>query len=272
MKIVFLCNSAANQRALANRLHRVVPLTAIGVIEISVKKRNPRFIQRVASITIGFPLRRAWFEMLTHYNQLFPDFPDVPTTTHNGVNSTTVISLIERECPDLVIVSGTDLLKHPLIGAIRKTGRIMNLHTGISPYIKGGPNCTNWALALREFQLIGNTIMWLDAGIDTGNIITTERTDLSGQESISQLHIKVMDHAHDLYCRCLKRACDGLSLPSVLQKELGDGRLFLTRQWNEMQIAKAIINFYCFYRTSQSKTDQLPKLIPLDYTDDKNRC
>ena len=81
-----------------------------------------------------------------------------------------------------------------------KTLMILNLHTGISPYIKGGPNCTNWCIATKQFEKIGNTIMWLDKGIDTGELLTTENTKFnSTDKSLLKIHMRVMNHAHDLY-------------------------------------------------------------------------
>lgn len=247
MKAILLCNEAANQRALANRLHAVHPLAAIATVRIPLPKTRPPLRRRLVSVSVGLPLRRAWLGMLARLDRAFPAFPDVPASTHEGVNAASVVRLIEETRPDAVLVSGTDLLRQPLLDVIAKSGRVMNLHTGLSPYIKGGPNCTNWALALGEFDLIGNTIMWLDKGIDSGNIIVTERTPLTGGESLLQLHVAVMDHAHAIYCRAYGRLAEGAALPSVPQSDLGPGRLFLTRHWTGRRIATAVANFYGRY-------------------------
>jgi methionyl-tRNA formyltransferase len=42
--------------------------------------------------------------------------------------------------------------------------------------------------------MIGSTVMLLDDGIDSGNIIASARTPLNGRESLLELHIKVIDH------------------------------------------------------------------------------
>lgn len=263
MKTVLLCNASPNQRALAHRLYTAGVLDAIGIVELPAARRKNKFLDRLVSITAGLPLRRAWFGMLEHFERAFPDFPDVDTATHVGVNADSVHALIRRERPDLVLVSGTNLLKAPLIDEIGRSGRVLNLHTGISPYIKGGPNCTNWALALGEMGLIGNTVMWLDAGIDSGNIVSTERTPLTGSETLTELQIKVMDHAHDLYVRCVLAAKGGATLPSVPQDELGPGRVFLTRDWTGRQIASAVTNFYRAYRPAAVTAPDPRRLVPL---------
>jgi methionyl-tRNA formyltransferase len=119
---------------------------------------------------------------------------------------------------------------------------ILNLHTGLSPYVKGGPNCTNWCIANQDFHLIGNTIMWIDKGIDTGNILTTEFTLINGNENLSELHLKVMEHAHNLYISAVKFLVKG-KRQSVKQSDIADGVTFYTKQWNLKQKFKLVKNF-----------------------------
>lgn len=246
MKVLLLCGDASNQRALACRLNEVIPLIEIGVVRLP-STRGQRTVRRLIRGVAGYPFRRAWFRLLDHYQRSFPNFPGT-TRVHSGVNEPSVIRQVEDLKPDLVLVSGTDMLRKPLIKAIQKTGRIINLHTGLSPYIKGGPNCTNWALAIGRPDLIGNTVMWLDAGIDSGNIISTERTPLTGRESILELHKKVMDHAHDLYLRATARIVSQLDVPSVDQALLGEGRLFLSKDWTAKTAVAAVYGFYVLFR------------------------
>lgn len=277
MKALLFTTDQPNQRALANRLAASVPIAGIVNVQApgiaarghrkpTVRARARALATRAASATVGLPIRRAWFAMLAHYDRSHPQLPALPTLDVTDVNAPEVIALVERERPDLVIVSGTNLLKPPLIAAIAKSGRTVNLHTGISPYIKGGPNCTNWCLALRRFDLIGNSVMWLDAGIDSGNLIATERTALTGSESLAGLQIAVMDHAHDLYVRCVRLFAEGRSLPSVPQREIGEGRLFLTRDWRPSSIAAALANFHLHY-AREARTGAKGKLLLVSPTE-----
>ena len=176
MKVIAIFGDGPSQRALAQRIHASVPLARIA--QVSLESRDRRKIVRSAvSITLARGLRAAWFNMLRHFDELYSDWPPVPSSGHSSANDAELIALIERERPDLVLVSGTDLLRKATLD--RFATKVMNLHTGISPYIRGGPNCTNWALAMGEFDLIGNTVMWIDPGIDSGAIIATERTPLT---------------------------------------------------------------------------------------------
>lgn len=252
MKVIAIFGDGPSQRALAQRIHASVPLARIA--QVSLESRDRRKIVRSAvSITLARGLRAAWFNMLRHFDELYSDWPPVPSSGHSSANDPELIALIERERPDLVLVSGTDLLRKATLD--RFATKVMNLHTGISPYIRGGPNCTNWALALGEFDLIGNTVMWIDPGIDSGAIIATERTPLTGRESLKELHIKVMDHAHDLYRRAVEAFAEGRPLPSVPQPTIAKGRLFLTRHWDSRAMLRAVFNHRFRYRPFEPRTD-----------------
>jgi folate-dependent phosphoribosylglycinamide formyltransferase PurN len=245
MKIVALFGDDSNQRALAHRIEESVPLAHIARIQLRTKSRR-RILRSAVSLTLGRSLRSAWRRMLRHYDETFGEWPSVPSSTYSSANDPGLIELVERERPDLVLISGTDLVRKATLD--RFATKVMNLHTGISPHIRGGPNCTNWALALGQFDLIGSTVMWIDPGIDTGAIITTERTPLTGRETLAELHIKVMDHAHDLYRRAVEAFAQGRSLPSVPQNSIAKGRLFLARQWDSFAIVRAAFNHRFRYR------------------------
>ena len=84
------------------------------------------------------------------------------------INHPDVIKIIDRQCPDLIIVFGTSLLK----GELLEKGHlgIINLHGGLSPEYRGA-DCTFWALHNQEPEKVGCTLHYINAGIDTGNII-----------------------------------------------------------------------------------------------------
>lgn len=264
MKALLLCGGGANQTALANRLHAAFPLYHIALVELSSPRKLRPLLPRLISVSLARPLRTAWRGLMRHYGQLYKNLPAaVPVSRHASANASSFSAVVDEIKPDLVLVSGTDLLKKPIIDQINEFGKVMNLHTGLSPYIKGGPNCTNWALSLREFDAIGNTIMWIDPGIDSGSVIATERTPLKGSETLLDLHIKVMDHAHDLYCRAYQAVTKGVRLPSIPQSDLAEGRLFLNKHWDGRAMLKAVINFILFYKSEVNNPSDL-RVVPLE--------
>lgn len=261
MKILLLCRKANNHRALANRLHDAVRLSGIALCD-PVPKSSRRFERLVAAAsmrTIGRPLGKAWAAMQADCARAYPELPLAPALNVNDINAPDVIRWLEVEAPDLVLVSGTNLLTSNTIAAAQKTAPILNLHTGISPYARGGPNCTNWCLANGQPRMIGNTILWLDAGIDSGKLAATERTPLDGSETLGELHIKVMYHAHDLYVRAVEKFVSGGELSHVDQRDISAGRTYYTKDWTASRMLQAV----WYHRTGYAQDIHQPLREPI---------
>lgn len=257
----------ANQKALANKIDKQFPLAGIicevtsGKKTITIKKLGEKIIENVFLSKIG----KAWANMLDHYQEGYPALPTVPILKVNNINNDKAFEFTERLNPDMIIVSGTRMIKEKML-SIQPSIGILNLHTGLSPYVKGGPNCTNWCIATGQFHLIGNTVMWIDKGIDSGNIITTEFTPLTGTESFNELHIKVMEHAHKLYLRSIEYLSKG-KRNSTPQKNIADGVTYYTRQWGlkqKYQLVRQLKHFKQSLLSGEIETKRCAiKTIPL---------
>lgn len=246
MNIVLWIGNDPNQKAFANKLHEIFPISAIVTETRHTKKKYTvrliieKVIEKISLSAIG----KAWWKMLKNYDEKYPKYPDTANLDVENINSQIAYDFTEKYRPDLILVSGTRLVKEKMLGISPSIG-ILNLHTGLSPYVKGGPNCTNWCIANNEFHLIGNTIMWIDKGIDTGNILTTEFTTFTGNENLFELHTKVMEHAHNLYVNAVKFLATGKK-QSVPQSSITGGTTYYTKQWTLQQKYKLIKNFSQF--------------------------
>lgn len=264
MKVVILTNNQGNQKALCNKIAAQCEVAAI-VLSENIPRRKPSafkraqmFANRIASRTAGRAFVQVWFEMQSEYNDWFQGFPNVPIIKVKNVNDSATVEALMKFAPALTVVSGTNLVGKNVIKA--STKGIVNLHTGISPYVKGGPNCTNWCLSKNWFHLIGSTVMWLDLGIDTGNIIATEQAPLNGNENLFELHWKVMEHAHDLYTRAIKKIILGKQVPSIPQKMIAEGKNFYSVNWNGAKMRRALKNFHNNYNNFFDDAERRKKL------------
>src|SRR5205814_4677043 len=197
------------------------------------------FLNRVEGRLVGRPFVRVWKQLMERYRAEFPGFPPASRAEVGNVNDQQTLETIAQFAPDLVVVSGTNLVGRAVIEAAQRHGGIVNLHTGISPYVKGSPNCTNWCLATGQFEKIGNTVMWLDPGIDSGDLIATERTPLDGRESLHDLHWKVMEHGHDLYRRCVEAIAGGRPVARVPQRSIAEGHTYYRADWSALPMIAA---------------------------------
>ena len=246
MRIVLLTGNASNQAALAVKVAAEFELAGI-VIEKRAgkgKKRNlQKYVEAILDRTLFKKLRDSWFHMLGYYSSNY-NFPLVNICEVNSINSKTTLDFLQKIQPDIVMVSGTGMIKKEILNLNVPKG-ILNLHTGLSPYIKGGPNCTNWCLATNQFHLIGNTVMFIDAGIDSGDLILTETTPLTGDESMDELHLKVMEHAHELYIKALHNVSSG-NYVRIKQKDIATGKTYYTRDWTNNQKWNAVYHYKKF--------------------------
>jgi methionyl-tRNA formyltransferase len=249
---VLWIGNEANQRALANKIHAAFPVAGIVTetrktkTQITFSKLLEKVVEKIFLSKIG----KSWRGMQQHYHNRFPNYPSTKILDVENINSTEAFEFTKSLSPDLIIVSGTRLIKNKMLSLKPGMG-ILNLHTGLSPYIKGGPNCTNWCIATSQFHFIGNTIMWIDAGIDTGNIVTTEFTHFSGNEDLAEVHLKVMEHAHALYLKALGHINNG-SRSSIPQSTLAEGITYYSKQWTLRQKRNLVGNFKKFKAAFQS--------------------
>jgi methionyl-tRNA formyltransferase len=233
-RIVCWVGDAPNHRALVSKI--AMRFDVAGIIVDRKKqlqnKSGLSFVLKKLIQKIKFgKIDAAWTKLQSHYRRNFPQWPNRPVYFTNSVNTHGAYTFTQQLQPDVIVVSGTSLVKEPMV-SFPAPGGIMNLHTGLSPYVKGGPNCTNWCIANNQWSLIGNTIMWLSAGIDSGNIITSEQTVISKEDNLFAIHLKVMEHAHDLYLRAIDYVLKANPpCQSVHQSTLGKGNLYLTKMW-----------------------------------------
>lgn len=93
----------------------------------------------------------------------------------NFINKNSIVQEIIELNPDLIITYGCSIIKSSLIDIF--SNRIINVHLGISPYYFGAG--TNFhALVNNDFQCEGYTFMYMDEGIDTGEIIHQSRAKI----------------------------------------------------------------------------------------------
>jgi methionyl-tRNA formyltransferase len=93
---------------------------------------------------------------------------DVPRLTVSDPNSEETRTFIERLSPDLIVARCKFILK-PAIFNLARHGAFA-LHPGICPEYRNAHGCF-WALANRDLDRVGMTLLRIDAGVDTGPIV-----------------------------------------------------------------------------------------------------
>lgn len=151
------------------------------------------------------------------------------------INHPDVAALADRLQPDVIAVFGTSLIRAPLLGK----GRLgmVNLHGGLSPEYRGA-DCTFWALYNGEPEKIGCTLHFIDAGIDTGDLIAHVCPEIhDGDDELRAFWRAVRDSA-EIYAELFDRLETGERFD---RKQSGPGQLYRVRDrtWvRERQLAR----------------------------------
>jgi len=107
-------------------------------------------------------------EQLARLETAYPAGLDsVPQLTVDSPNSSEAREFLARLQPDLAIARCKVILK-PEIFQIPRAGTFV-LHPGICPEYRNAHGCF-WALANRDFERVGMTLLRVDSGIDTGPV------------------------------------------------------------------------------------------------------
>jgi folate-dependent phosphoribosylglycinamide formyltransferase PurN len=154
-----------------------------------------------------------------------------------GCSAPSEVALMAAARPDVVLVFGTGILREPLLSAFG--GGIINIHLGLSPYYRGaGTNF--WPLVNREPEYVGATIHYLDAGIDTGPIISHARPMIERGDGPHDLGNKtIVAAAHAL----LRAAAAHASGVARAVPQSGGGRLYQRTDFNAGAVRTLYRNF-----------------------------
>jgi len=106
-----------------------------------------------------------FFEMFVKTTK---DFSNPIFLSKGEINNPFYVEKIINSKADIIVAYGCSIIKEPLISAFPR--RFLNVHLGLSPYYVGS-GTNYWPLVNEEPEFVGATFMYIDAGIDTGEII-----------------------------------------------------------------------------------------------------
>ncbi len=103
---------------------------------------------------------------------------------------------------DLVVLAGyMRVIKAPLLEAF--PGRIVNIHPSLLPAFRG---LAAWRQALEAgADVTGCTVHYVDAGVDTGEILGQTEVPVLADDTPESLHARIQVAEHALYPAVLRR-------------------------------------------------------------------
>ena len=126
----------------------------------------------------------------------------IPVHTTAGVRSKEEIEHFRNTDPDLIIVTAFGHIIPKEILDIPKYGCI-NVHTSLLPSYRGAAPI-QWAVLNGEKET-GVTVMQMDEGLDTGDILAVKRVAIDEKETSGSLFDKMQEEGADLLIRVLEQ-------------------------------------------------------------------
>ena len=135
-----------------------------------------------------------------------------------------------------MIVFGSSIIRESIL-SLSKKNRFINLHLGLSPYYKG--NGTNfWPFINDELEFLGSTILHLDSGIDTGDIITHVRPQIEENDNVHSLGCKIIDDSVKAIIKILERIKNNQDINRIPQWTIKNERVYKLKDFNEEILKK----------------------------------
>ena len=237
LRVMLLCGDGNYQRELVRRAENNYDVVGVvwhrpespkgSLVERLQRYRNPQALARYLQVRASLPRYVLAAEPLKQ--TLFPapiNPVGAPEVSVNDINSELAAAFIARQKPDIVLVNGTNLLRKPILGLIKNIPfGIVNLHTGLSPYSRGG-NCNLFMLLEARPELVGITVHHMNPGIDSGDIIISRQVPMTSNDNYEMVDIKTFDTGIDALLLAARQLSERRA---ARVKQWEEGKLFLRR-------------------------------------------
>lgn len=181
-RVVALCGSSVATRYMLWSLRSTVDLQAVVWERSTAAYRLKLVLSRCRRVGRWYPIDRVLLSVYARLRlrrraaacsewrevQSVREYrPQCRQITVTSINDSRVAELLDELAPDLVIVSGTRIIRAPVL---RAAPAMINIHAGITPLYRGAHGAV-WAVIKEDPENVGVTVHRIDPGIDTGSIL-----------------------------------------------------------------------------------------------------
>lgn len=231
LRIVILTSDGPHHgylvHALSNRLDVRAVVKEPWAAQVMTLRRRGRWIDFIYARY--HTLRRRFLRLDARRRRYFKTSASQPlrrpmVVTVSSINDSRVEVLLRDVAPDVTILMGTSILRNKVLSAAGPVA--LNIHGGFLPHYRGN-HCIFFALYDGRYDRVGSTIHFVDAGVDSGDVVEVVVPEISKK-----------DNAETLYCKAELLAIHRLvQLLEVYEKtgylprqqQPAGGRVFRTR-------------------------------------------
>ncbi len=239
MKVILLTSESLRHKYIASCLAAEFHLQLVITEEKSASIEATSHLKEgdAAFISAHFKARR---ENEVEYFGDFKEFPNgvpVGQVPHGTINNESVADHVDRYEPDYLVLFGTSIIKEPLMS--KYSGRIINLHLGLSPYYKG--SATNlFPYYHNEPECVGATIHLATPNVDDGPVLHQLRPDIERNDDLHSIGNKTILKAGKVLPEVIKAFSENKILP---QKQTGTGKICRNKDLTPALLREIYSNF-----------------------------
>lgn len=225
MKIVIFTGNSIRHKYVANSLAEESD-DALVVSECTTFDSIKSNVE--TSLAKHFNLRNETEKAFFPHNDFF--YSKTLPLLYKEVNLSYTYNVIKDFNPDMMFVFGSYLIKEPLLSLT--PNKFVNLHLGLSPYYRGtGTNF--WPFVNNELEYVGSTLLHLDSGIDTGNIIGHVRPKFDLNDNVHTIGCKVIKESVKHMKKIMNMVKGNKTLPKVKQWKIDNTKYYKNKDFNE---------------------------------------
>ena len=230
--IILITGPELRHRYYINHLNYNFKLAGIVIEPTDYQEDSPKTTEE-RSAWDWFFIRRQRHELKTfaESENLPPkNNPAVIRIPRASINSLETVKIIKNLNPDLIVLFGTSIIGKELIDLYPQ--RIFNLHVGLTDKYRGS-SCNFWPIHDRRVEFLGATVISINSGIDSGEILAKETIELEEKDDEQSLAAKTIILGVKLMIDTIKIWTNNSSRSSGA---LGRGKLFLQKQFSPRSV------------------------------------
>jgi methionyl-tRNA formyltransferase len=130
----------------------------------------------------------------------------IPVFQPESIKAEAVVARLKELKPDFIVVTAFGRILPPELLGIPKYGAV-NIHASLLPCYRG-PAPIQWAIINGEKET-GVTTMLMDSGLDTGDVLLFEKTEISEKDTSRTLNDRLADMGALLIIDTLEKIAEG---------------------------------------------------------------
>ncbi len=159
----------------------------------------------------------------------------IPVFQPENLKSNDALNVIENLQPDLIVVVAYGKILPKSILDLPKFGCI-NVHASLLPEYRGAAPI-QWAI-IDGKKKTGVTTMYMDEGLDTGDILLKKEISIEEDETARELYDRLSKLGADLLLETLKKLASGNLIPEKQDEDKATYSKMLTKEMAEIDWTK----------------------------------